>query len=291
MDRAGLPKGVLSVVFGRPEAITGRLIESPLIRHVSFTGSVEAGRLVAAAAGRALKPAIMELGGHAPALILADADAEAAAAALARAKARNAGQVCVSPSRFYVHKSVFDRFVEKFAEVFKNLAIGPGLEPASQMGPMFQEPGLQRALDLIEDAVGKGAALLTGGERLAERGLGKGYFLSPAALAGVRAGSRLLIEEPFCPVAPIMPFDDLSEALEAANGVGYGLAAYVFTKSLRDAGFLAKNLKAGMVGVNQTALSQAETPFGGVGDSGWGREGGLEGLEGYLAVKLVNQLA
>jgi succinate-semialdehyde dehydrogenase/glutarate-semialdehyde dehydrogenase len=291
LHEAGLPKGALAVLFGEPKSLAARLIGDPRVRKVSFTGSVEAGREIAALSGRHLKPAVLELGGHAPALVFGDADAAKAARALARSKARNAGQVCVSPSRFLVHESVFDEFAEAFAAELASLVVGPGLDPKTDVGPLASLEGLEAALRLIENAVGLGAALVAGGERPSEGDLAKGFFLRPALLTGVDQRADIMRLEPFCPVAPLAPFNDPEEAISKANSVPYGLAAYVFTASLQLAHLAATRLSVGMVAVNQASLAQPETPFGGVGDSGWGREGASEGLEACLVGKFINQAA
>jgi succinate-semialdehyde dehydrogenase/glutarate-semialdehyde dehydrogenase len=269
--------------------VSERLISSPVVRKITFTGSVAVGRRLAALAGSHLKPCTLELGGHAPVLVFDDADVGRVAPALAKAKARNAGQVCVSPSRFYVQEKVYDLFVDLFSAAAKEIRIGPGLDPATQMGPLASPGRLKAAEEFVAEAEELGAGLQAGGRRLRGPLYDRGWFFQPTVLTDTPPQARILREEPFCPVAPIVRFRDFDEALEKANALPYGLASYVFTESLRTAHSASKALKAGLVGVNQISLSQAETPFGGVGDSGWGSEGGLEGLEEYLVTKFVSQ--
>lgn len=288
---AGLPAGVLNMVWGNPADISYHLITSPIVRKVSFTGSVPVGRQLAELAGRHLKRVTLELGGHAPVLVFDDADnVEKIARDLALAKMRNAGQVCISPSRFYVHEKIYEQFLEAFTLTAAGIAVGNGLDADTRMGPLFNDKRLAAALGFVEDALALGGRVITGGKRLTGAPFGKGYFFQPTVLADLPSEVRILREEPFCPVAPLIRFSKTEEALTRANSLPYGLAAYVFTGSLRTADFVSRSLEAGMVGINQTSLSQAETPFGGINDSGVGSEGGKESFDGYLTTKLINRI-
>jgi len=282
---AGLPAGALGIVTGEPATISSHLLASPRVRKLTFTGSVPVGKQLMAQAAPQLTKVSLELGGHGPVLILEDADPEKTAIACARAKFRNAGQVCISPSRFYVHRSIAEPFVEAFVDVARSLRIGNGLDPEVEMGPLANPRRLQMAEDLVADALGLGAKLLTGGGRPASRT--RGYFFSPTVLAHVPPEARILHEEPFVPVAAILEFDDLDEVLARANALRYGLAAYVFTRNLHSAERAADALEAGMVGINTFALSSAEAPFGGVKESGIGREGGALGIREFLEAKMI----
>lgn len=284
LQDAGLPGGVLNVVFGVPSEVSSHLVASPVIRKISLTGSTAVGRELGALAARHSKPATMELGGHAPVLVFEDADLEKAAAALVAAKFRNAGQVCTSPTRFFVHEAVYERFVDLLAKQVAALQLGPGLKPDTQMGPLANNRRVAAIASLVADAVACGATKIVGAEPQ-----GEGFFHSPTLLVDVPDGAAIMHEEPFGPVVAIQRFGSLDEAIERANALPYGLAAYVFTQSLRYANAAAERLRCGMVGVNTLALNFPETPFGGTGDSGHGREGGSEGLQSYLSTKFVNQ--
>ncbi|WP_405765419.1 NAD-dependent succinate-semialdehyde dehydrogenase [Streptomyces sp. NBC_00080] len=285
---AGLPAGVLNLVFGEPAEVSAHLIASPLVRLVAFTGSVPVGRLLAAQAGQVMKPSLMELGGHAPVIVCADADPVRAARKAARAKFVNAGQVCTSPSRFLVHESLVAEFTAEFVKAAEAVVVGDGLEPGTTMGPLANERRLRSLERLIADAVARGAKVLTGGER-PDR---PGYFFAPTVLTDVPEDAELLHEEPFGPIAPIVPFGDLDEALAVANALPYGLAAYGFTDSAATAEKLSAELEAGILSLNHCGGSVHEAPSGGVKDSGYGREGGPEALDAYLVTKRVHhQLA
>jgi succinate-semialdehyde dehydrogenase/glutarate-semialdehyde dehydrogenase len=283
---AGLPRGVLNLVFGKPSDISEYLIPRPAVRLVTFTGSVPVGKHLAALAGRHMKPAIMELGGHAPVIVCADADPLAAAAASAKGKSRNAGQVCVSPTRFYVEEAVYDRFTAAFGEQAARIRVGNGLDPESGMGPLANDRRLAAMEAFVADAVQKGARLVSGGNRLGNRG----YFYPLTVLADVPDEARAMREEPFGPLALLRPVRDLDEAIEQANALPYGLAAYAFTRAARTVDRLAEEIEAGNLAINHFVASIAETPFGGVKDSGYGREGGIEGLACYTVVKNVSHL-
>jgi succinate-semialdehyde dehydrogenase/glutarate-semialdehyde dehydrogenase len=281
---AGLPPGVLNLVWGIPAEVSSHLIASPVVRKLSFTGSVAVGRKLAALAGEHLKRISLELGGHSPAIVFADADIESAAEFLARFKLRNAGQVCISPSRFYVHDAVYDRFLTRFTQVFASIRIGNGLDDGVEMGPLANARRLAAMEDLQADAEAQGAHVHFGGKRQA----GPGYFYTPTVLTGVPESARILHEEPFGPLAPILRFHDTAEVIARANSLPYGLSSYVFTSSLKTATWLSNALQAGMVHINQVG-NFAETPFGGIKDSGVGSEGGSESFDAYLNTKYIHQ--
>jgi succinate-semialdehyde dehydrogenase/glutarate-semialdehyde dehydrogenase len=283
---AGLPAGVLNLVFGEPAEVSAHLIASPVTRLIAFTGSVPVGKLLAAEAGKVMKPSLMELGGHAPVLVCADADPAQAARRAAQAKFFNAGQVCTSPSRFLVHESVIEEFTAEFVKAAESVTVGDGLEPGTTMGPLANERRLRAIERLAADATGRGATLRTGGERLDR----PGYYFAPTVLTDVPADAALLSEEPFGPLAPIVPFTDLDDALRTANALPYGLAAYGFTKSAATAEKLSDGLEAGILSINHCGGSVHEAPSGGVKDSGYGREGGPEALDAYLITKRVSHL-
>ncbi|MGW0191099.1 NAD-dependent succinate-semialdehyde dehydrogenase [Streptomyces sp. NPDC003362] len=283
---AGLPDGVLNLVFGEPAEVSARLIASPVTRLIAFTGSVPVGKLLAAEAGKVMKPSLMELGGHAPVIVCADADPVTAARRAARAKFANAGQVCTSPSRFLVHESLAEEFTAAFVAAAEAVVVGDGLAEGTTMGPLANERRLAAMERLVADAVARGAKVRTGGERLDR----PGYFFPPTVLTGVPADAELMREEPFGPLAPIVPFTDLDEALATANALPYGLAAYGFTESAATAERLAGALEAGILSINHCGGSVHEAPSGGVKDSGYGREGGPEALDAYLITKRVSHL-
>ncbi|WP_333827969.1 NAD-dependent succinate-semialdehyde dehydrogenase [Pararhodobacter sp.] len=285
LEEAGLPPGCLNLVFGVPAQISEYLIPHPLIRKISFTGSTQVGRHLGALAAGSVKRATMELGGHAPVVVSADAPLDQVIPLLVGAKFRNAGQVCISPSRFFVERGIYDRFTERFAEAAAALVVGAGTSAGVQMGPLANDRRLAAMARFMEDAGARGLRRVTGGARIGNQG----YFWQPTVIADATDDCLLMTEEPFGPIAPITPFDDLDEALKRANALPYGLAAYGFSGSQATANRLAAGLRAGMVGVNSMAISIAELPFGGVGDSGYGSEGGTEGLEGYLETRLVSQ--
>jgi len=281
---AGLPAGVLSVVLGDPAEISDHLIASPVVRKITFTGSVAVGRRLARLAGEHLKPCTLELGGHAPVIVMADADIAAAAATSAIGKTRNAGQVCTSPTRFYVQRRVRDAFVDGFARALEAMTVGDGLLPETQIGPLANTRRLAAMGALVDDATGRGATVVTGGERAGNRG----YFFKPTILADVPDDALAMTSEPFGPIALVSSFDDLDEALAKANRSQVGLAGYAFTTSHADAVAIGEGLEVGMLGINSFAVSHTEAPFGGVKDSGYGYEGGPEGLAGFLHQKYVH---
>lgn len=281
---AGLPPGVLNLVFGDPARVSARLIASPVVRKVTFTGSVPVGKQLAALAAQSMKPCLMELGGHAPAIVFADTDIRKIANASVVAKFRNAGQVCTSPTRFYIQEQAYEEFTREFARNCDALALGDGIEPTTQIGPLASKRRMDSIEALVQDATGLGAKVLAGGKRESK---GRGYFYRPTALGEVPPGARLMREEPFGPVAAFRPFSTIDEVLEQANALPYGLAAYAFTGSMRTAHAVSGGLACGIVGVNSFAGSNPETPFGGVKDSGYGREGGVEGVRAYMTCKFV----
>ncbi len=283
---AGLPAGVLNLVFGDPAEVSSHLIADDRIRLVAFTGSVPVGKLLAAQAGAAMKPSLMELGGHAPVIVAADADPVRAAQKAAFAKFVNAGQVCTSPSRFLVHSSLYDAFVDAFLAATDRVVVGDGLDEGVTMGPLANPRRLKAMEELVADAVSRGAALRRGGERLDR----PGFFFAPTVLTDVPADARVMVEEPFGPIAPIVGFDDLDEALRIANSLPYGLAAYGFTRSSKTAETMIRGFEAGILSINHCGGSVHEAPSGGVKSSGYGREGGPEGLEAYLVTKRVSHL-
>jgi succinate-semialdehyde dehydrogenase/glutarate-semialdehyde dehydrogenase len=284
---AGVPPGVITVITGPATELSSYLIASPVIRKVSLTGSVAVGKQVLMQAAAGVKRVSMELGGHAPVIVHRDADPVAAARALAMAKFRNSGQVCISPSRFYVHASLKEPFERTFAEVAGTIVVGDGLKDGVTMGPMIRRKGLEGALALIQDAVKRGARVLHGGGRPAH--LNKGHFLEPTVLTDVSDDARIMNEEPFAPIAPIAPFTDEDDVIRRANGLPFGLAAYVFTNDAERGQRTAERLESGMVGVNEVLLATAEAPFGGIKESGFGREGGALGIKDYLEPKYIRQ--
>jgi succinate-semialdehyde dehydrogenase/glutarate-semialdehyde dehydrogenase len=283
---AGLPPGVLNLVFGVPSEVSEYLIPQESVRLVTFTGSVPVGKKLAAMAGDHMKPAIMELGGHAPVIVCDDADAVKTAELSVVGKTRNAGQICVSPTRFYVHESIYDRFCATFAARAKEVKVGNGLDSSNEMGPLANSRRIDAMEALIADARAKGADVLAGGSRLGNRG----YFFPLTVLANVPDEALAMQREPFGPLALINPVSSLEQAIEKANALPYGLAAYAFTQSARNADRLADEVEVGNLSINNFVASIAETPFGGVKDSGYGREGGSEGLSHYTVVKNVSHL-
>jgi succinate-semialdehyde dehydrogenase/glutarate-semialdehyde dehydrogenase len=283
---AGLPPGVLNLVFGTPSEISEYLIPQPGVRLVTFTGSIPVGKKLAAMAGHYMKPAIMELGGHAPVIVCEDADPLASAATSVVGKSRNAGQVCISPTRFFVHEAIYGEFAAAFAEKARAVKVGDGLDPSNQMGPLANHRRIEMMEALVADARAKGARVLAGGSRIGNRG----YYYPLTVLADLPDDARAMREEPFGPLALINPVASLDDAIEKANALPYGLAAYAFTRSARNADRLAEGVEVGNLSINHLVASIAETPFGGVKESGYGREGGTEGLQCYTVAKNVSHL-
>ncbi|WP_119696293.1 NAD-dependent succinate-semialdehyde dehydrogenase [Microbacterium halotolerans] len=282
---AGLPAGVLNVVMGEPAEISTQLIRDPRIRKVSFTGSTAVGREIAHLAAEGVKRVTLELGGHAPVLVFDDADIETAAAMAARSKFRNAGQICIAPTRFLVQEPVYERFTAALAEHVRALKVGNGLDEGTTMGPLAHERRPPAIAALVDDARDRGARVVVGGKPIN----GPGHFWQPTVLADVDHDARIMLEEPFGPVAISVPFTDLDDALVRANALPYGLASYAFTGSAATAHAIGERIEAGMLAVNHFMLTSPETPFGGVKESGYGSEGGSEGIEDYLVTKLVSE--
>jgi len=282
---AGVPAGVINLVYGVPSEISEYLIPHPIIRKMSFTGSTAVGKQLAAIAGAHMKRVTMELGGHAPSIVFDDADIDLAAKLLSVNKLRNAGQVCVSPTRLLVQEAVYDQFVGKFTEGVKAARVGDGMESGTQMGPMANERRISAMEAFIGDAVQKGASLKTGGHRIGN----KGNYFEPTVLTDVPMNSRIMNEEPFGPVAVIAPFKSFDDVVEEANRLPYGLAAYAYTRSAKTAQAIAAQVETGMISINHHGLALPEVPFGGVKDSGYGSEGGSEAIEAYLNTKFVTQ--
>ena len=283
---AGVPAGAINLVFGVPADISAYLIAHPVIRKITFTGSTAVGKKLAALAGEHMKRVTMELGGHAPAIVFADADVDGAARMLAGAKFRNAGQVCVAPTRFLVHESVYPRFVDSFVAAASAIKVGSGMEKETRMGPLANSRRVEAMQMFVADAVAQGAKLLLGGKRIGT----EGYFFEPTVLTEVPMSARIMQEEPFGPIAPIASFKDFDEVVAEANRLPFGLAAYAFTKSLKTASAIGSAFESGMVSINHFGLALPEVPFGGVKDSGFGSEGGTEAMEPYLAIKFITQV-
>jgi succinate-semialdehyde dehydrogenase / glutarate-semialdehyde dehydrogenase len=284
LTEAGLPDGVLNVVTtDRASAVVQPLLKSGEIRKLSFTGSTEVGRLLLAQAAPAVVRTSMELGGNAPFIVFSDADLDRAIEGALTAKMRNMGEACTAANRFFVHESVVDDFAGKLAERMGALVVGPGMEPGSQVGPLIDAPSLAKVTRLVDDAVTRGARLLTGGKAAA----GPGYFYRPTVLVNVHRNSELCRTEIFGPVAAIQTFKDADEVIRRANNTDWGLVGYVFTQDLDRAFTVSEALEVGMVGLNQGIVSNPATPFGGVKQSGIGREGGRQGIEEFLEQKLI----
>jgi succinate-semialdehyde dehydrogenase/glutarate-semialdehyde dehydrogenase len=282
---AGLPAGVVNLVFGVPSEVSEHLIPAEVVKKISFTGSIPVGKHLAALAGKSMKKATMELGGHSPVVVFADADPEKAADTIAAFKYRNAGQVCISPTRFYVQEASYSKFVARFTEYAKNIKLGDGLEKGTTMGPLANPRRLDAMESFVTDARERGGKIVTGGSRHGNQG----YFFQPTVITDVPDDSKIMTEEPFGPVAPIVPFKTFDEVVARANSLEFGLAAYAFTSSGATAMAIGDAIQSGMVGVNSVAISTPETPFGGVKESGYGSEGGIEGLHAYLNTKFISQ--
>jgi succinate-semialdehyde dehydrogenase/glutarate-semialdehyde dehydrogenase len=280
---AGIPPGVLQLVYGNPAEISGYLIPHRVIRKITFTGSTPVGKQLAALAGQHMKRVTMELGGHAPVIVCEDADIALAVKAAGAAKFRNAGQVCISPTRFLVHESVKNDFAQALAKYAQGLKVGDGLAEGTQMGPLANPRRLTAMAEIHEDAVRKGAQVLTGGKRIGDAG----NFWEPTVLADVPLEAKVFNDEPFGPVAAIRSFTRLEEAIAEANRLSFGLAGYAFTRSLKNADLLTRRVEVGMLWINMPAMPSAEMPFGGIKDSGYGSEGGPESLEAYLNARSV----
>lgn len=285
-EDAGVPPGVVNVVFGNPTGIAEFLIDAPEIKKISLTGSVPVGKLLAERAGRHLKKCTFELGGHAPVIVMANSDIEKAVSTLVRTKYRNAGQVCVSPSRFFVEDAVFEDFSERFTAAAKEISVASGLADGVGMGPVGNTRRWDAMADLVQDAERNGARIRTGGHKLNK----PGFFFAPTVLTDVPFRARAMTDEPFGPVASIVRFSEPEEAVAAANALSFGLAAYVFTRDLGHARRFSEKLQAGMVGINHVGFGLPETPMCGVKDSGYGHEGGTEGIQEYLTTKFISEM-
>lgn len=282
---AELPAGVVNLVYGIPAEISEYLIPHPIIRKVTFTGSTAVGKQLAALAGAHMKRVTMELGGHSPAIVFEDADVDVAIKTLATNKFRNAGQVCVSPTRFLVHEKHYERFVDGFTEFASGLKVGDGLDKETRMGPLAHDRRVDAIEGFVNDAVEKGATLTTGGARKGN----EGYFFEPTVMTDVPMNARIMSEEPFGPVAPITPFTDFDAVVAEANRLDYGLAAYAYTSSTKTAEAIGAAFESGMVSINHHGIGLIETPFGGVKESGYGSEGGSEAIEAYFNTKFITQ--
>lgn len=282
---AGVPAGVINLVYGVPAEISEYLIPHPIIRKISFTGSTKVGKDLAAMAGQHMKRVTMELGGHAPVIVFDDADVESAAKIMVAAKYRNAGQVCISPTRFLVQEGVYDKFVKQFVDGAKALKVGNGLDATSTMGALANDRRVVAIESMVQDAVGHGGKVATGGNRVGN----KGYFFEPTVVTNVPKSARAMNEEPFSPLALISPFSKFDDAAEEANRLPFGLASYAFTKSAKTATAIGAAVEAGMMSINHFALALPETPFGGIKDSGYGSEGGTEGIDAYLSTRFITQ--
>jgi len=283
---AGVPPGVANIVIGPAQEIADEFLENPVCRKISFTGSTEVGKALMRGAAGQVKRLSLELGGHAPLIVFPDADPEAVAKAAVIGKFRNNGQVCIAPSRFFVHRDVHKKFTEATVEFARNLKLGNGLDDGIEVGPMFEKKALDQTVALVEDAKRKGAKVLTGGRR-SDR-FERGYFFEPTVLAGLSAEAKIMIEEPFAPVMPLLDFSKIDDVIRAANNTRYGLAAYVFTNDLSVAWRMAEGLEAGIIGINDPVPSTPQCPFGGMKESGLGRELAREGLDAYLETKYIS---
>ncbi len=282
---AGLPAGVLNLVFGVPAEVSEHLVPSDIVRKISFTGSIPVGKHLAGLAAKGMKRATMELGGHSPVVVFDDADPEKAADTIAAFKYRNAGQVCISPTRFYVQEKGYNKFVARFTEYAKGLKLGDGMEKTTTLGPLANPRRLDAMESFVNDAKARGGKIQTGGNRHGNQG----FFFEPTVITDVPDDAKIMTEEPFGPVAPIVPFKTFDEVVERANSLPFGLAAYAFTTSAAQAQAIGDAIQSGMVGVNSVAISTPETPFGGIKESGYGSEGGIEGLQAYMNTKFISQ--
>ena len=282
---AGVPAGVVQLVFGVPAEISEYLIPHPVVKKISFTGSTAVGKHLAALAGAHMKRVTMELGGHAPAIVFDDADIAVAAKVLAANKFRNAGQVCIAPTRFLVQAAVYEDFVGRFVDLVRQVKVGNGLEPGTTMGPLANPRRIAAMEGFVQDAVQKGAEVKTGGKRIGN----KGNFFEPTVLTNITRDMRVMNEEPFGPLALMVPFTSFEEVVAEANRLPYGLASYAYTRSAKTANAIAAAVEAGMMSINHHGLALPEVPFGGIKDSGYGSEGGSEAIEAYLNTKFVSQ--
>lgn len=282
---AGLPAGVLNVVFGVPKEISEYLIAKEEVRKVSFTGSIAVGKHLTKLAADGVKRVTMELGGHSPVIVFDDVDPEKTADFAAGGKFRNAGQVCISPTRFFVQENAYKKFAARFVKKAKSVKLGNGLDADTQMGPLANARRLEAMASIVADCRNRGARIAAGGARCGNQG----FFFEPTVVTDLEDDTKLMTQEPFGPIAPIIPFKTFDEVVARANSLEYGLAAYAFTTSTKTANAVGDALQAGMVGINTFAISLSETPFGGVKESGYGHEGSVEGLEAYTSKKFISQ--
>ncbi len=282
---AGLPAGVLNVVFGVPHEVSQHLIQSPVVRKISFTGSIAVGRQIAALAAQNAKPVTLELGGHAPVLVFDDVDVVRVAKMAVASKFYNAGQICTSPTRFLVQRTVYAKFTDALSAFAREIQVGAGTDPLATMGPLINDRRVASIASLVEDAKACGAKVLVGGNRVKRAG----FFFEPTVLADVPSTARAMREEPFGPLALVTSFEDEEDAIEIANGVPFGLASYAFTANADRQLRLEDRLQTGIIRINSFAAASPELPFGGVKDSGYGLEGGDEGLDAFLTTKSVVQ--
>lgn len=284
VEAAGLPPGVFQVVLGRASEIAAEMLENPICRKISFTGSTPVGKKLIEGAAQTCTKLSLELGGNAPVIIFADADMNLAIEGTLMAKFRNTGQSCIAANRIYVERPVYEQFLAAFSEKLQQQAVGPGLETGVEIGAMIDEPALEGALQMIDDAVAQGSRLVCGGQRWGD----KGSFLAPTLLADVPENATCMHEEIFAPIAAVSPFDDEAEVIARANDTEYGLAAYAFTNNLQRTWRLAEALEAGTIGINDGVPSTSNCPFGGLKESGWGRELGIEGMDAFLETKHIS---
>jgi succinate-semialdehyde dehydrogenase/glutarate-semialdehyde dehydrogenase len=283
-DVAGLPNGVFQLVSGPAAEIGREFLENPLCRKITFTGSTEVGKSLIEGAAKQVKPLALELGGHAPVLVFEDADLNGAVTATMAAKFRNSGQSCIAANRIYVHRSLYEPFLKALVERTRDLTVGDGMDPDTQVGPLIDEEAANRALEHVQDAVRGGARVLCGGNRMDRAG----FFFEPTVLKDAPRGGLCMLEETFAPVAPVCAFDKEAEAIEQANNSPYGLSAYAFTRDVSRVFRLAETLEAGILGINDGVPTATQAPFGGVKESGWGRELGAEGLDAFLETKHIS---
>ena len=284
VDAVPIPKGAFQMVVGPASEIGAEFLENPLCRKITFTGSTEVGRKLIAGAAKQVKPLSLELGGHAPVLVFEDANLHDAVDGTLMAKFRNTGQSCIAANRILVQRSIYEPFLQSFVDKVRAYKVGDGLDPKVQIGPLIDEDAINKALEHIADAVRGGARLLCGGQRIE----GKGFFLEPTVLADVPKNSLCMHEETFAPIAVVTPFDTEAEAIERANSSIFGLSAYAFTRDLSRMFRLAESIEAGMLGINDGVPTTSQAPFGGVKQSGWGRELGIEGIDAFLETKHVS---
>ena len=286
MEQLDLPPGVANLVMGPPAELMNEFMTNRICRKISFTGSTEVGKDLVRNSADQMKRLSLELGGHAPVIIFPDVDVESVAKASVIGKFRNNGQVCICPTRFYAHRSIQNDYLDACVEETKSLRLGNGLDPDVQIGPMFEQRGVDKTEKIVQDAISKGAACVLGGKRPPQ--FDRGYFYQPTVLTGIKDSMALMTEEPFAPVMPIMDFDTIDEAIAKANNTHFGLAAYVMTNDLSAAFKMAEGLEFGTIGINDTVPASPQLPFGGIKESGIGRENAIEGLDVYLETKAVS---